>query len=317
MRKEILGFILCPYCKKANFKLTEQSRNDIEIRKGRLICQRCENIFSIHDGIIYLHKKFDKIVQKEQEAHIRMIKDENSLQFSEIEIKRSKLAIKNTLSFLKRTESCWTKGKKIIELGSGACWLISQLAKNHYCVALDINISSVNGLMVADTLTRNNNIFFERVNADMKNLPFKSCSFDIVIINAALHHSSDLPKTLKEIYRILASGGQLVLINEPVIGYLSESGRKRAISFKKMGFNEEMYSLHRWVCAFKDAGLNYKIYLPDNILDIIKLKGGIFKVFSNALRLTPRFIETGVIRLITKPSLIIFDGCFNAIIHKS
>jgi len=77
-----------------------------------------------------------------------------------------------------------------------------------------------------------------------------------------------------------------------------------------------MYSIQKWTYAFKNAGFSYKIYLPDNILDIIKLKGGVFKIFSNILRLIPQFMTKVIVRLITKPSLIIFDGCFNAIVRK-
>jgi len=83
-----------------------------------------------------------------------------------------------------------------------------------------------------------------------------------------------------------------------------------------MGFNEEMYSVQKWTYALKDAGFSYKIYLPDNILDIIKLKGGVFKIFSNILNLIPRFMAESIIRLVIKPSLVVFDGCFNAIVHK-
>lgn len=317
MKKDILDFVLCPYCKKNNLKLVKQSKNVLDIREGQLMCQNCKNIFSIHHGIIYLHKEFDKIVQKEQEAHRQMNKNKNSLRLSEIEVERSALATKNTKSFLKHLKSSWVEEKRIIELGAGACWLISGLAKDNYCVALDINVSPINGLRAADILIKeNNSVFFERISADMKSLPFENNSFDVVLISAALHHSSDLTKTLKEIYRILALKGQLVLINEPVIGCFGGSGRKMAIRFRKMGFNEEMYSIQEWIWAFKEVGFGYKIYLPDNILDIIKLKGKIFKILSNILRLAPLFIKKNIISLITKPSLVIFDGCFNAILYK-
>ena len=45
------------------------------------------------------------------------------------------------------------------------------------------------------------------VRANIKNLPFEDCSFDIVLCNHVLEHIDDDLKALKEIHRVLKKGG--------------------------------------------------------------------------------------------------------------
>ncbi len=47
-----------------------------------------------------------------------------------------------------------------------------------------------------------------RVLGDMNELPFVSNSLDLLIYSATLHHSVDIPNSLKEAARVLRSGGQ-------------------------------------------------------------------------------------------------------------
>lgn len=43
-------------------------------------------------------------------------------------------------------------------------------------------------------------------------LPFQNCSFDIIILNHSLEHSSNLTKFLKEVWRVLADGGIVIIL---------------------------------------------------------------------------------------------------------
>jgi SAM-dependent methyltransferase len=46
-------------------------------------------------------------------------------------------------------------------------------------------------------------------------LPFESETFDIVCCNAALHHMRDVPQTIREMLRVLRTGGWLVTLGDP------------------------------------------------------------------------------------------------------
>lgn len=46
-------------------------------------------------------------------------------------------------------------------------------------------------------------------------LPFESETFDIVCCNAALHHMRDVPRTIREMLRVLRAGGWLLTVGDP------------------------------------------------------------------------------------------------------
>ncbi len=69
--------------------------------------------------------------------------------------------------------------------------------------------ASMKLLSIAKEKTNNKGMY---VRAGLKNLPFKSCSFDNAIYIAAIHHlSGDRIRSLKESRRILKKGGQIII----------------------------------------------------------------------------------------------------------
>jgi SAM-dependent methyltransferase len=46
-------------------------------------------------------------------------------------------------------------------------------------------------------------------------LPFESETFDVVCCNAALHHMRDVPQTIREMLRVLRTGGWLLTVGDP------------------------------------------------------------------------------------------------------
>ncbi len=65
--------------------------------------------------------------------------------------------------------------------------------------------------------------------ASVSSLPFNEDMFDIVSAFEAYYFWPDLPKDLKEIYRVLKPKGKLILVNE---GYLCNNEKKREIAQK-------------------------------------------------------------------------------------
>jgi SAM-dependent methyltransferase len=48
----------------------------------------------------------------------------------------------------------------------------------------------------------------------MTHLPFEDGSLDAITFNASFHHTPDMPKTLRECFRVLKPGGTIAMVNE-------------------------------------------------------------------------------------------------------
>lgn len=104
----------------------------------------------------------------------------------------------------------------VLDLGGGSAWVSELLSKLGYCpITFD----------VAEPLLRLGRRRFEREGlrylgaaGDMTRLPFRSGSFDAIIVIDALHHVPDLESVFHEAYRALTAGG-LFLIAEPGEGH--------------------------------------------------------------------------------------------------
>lgn len=94
--------------------------------------------------------------------------------------------------------------KKVLDAGCGTGWF-SKVAveEGGDVVSLDIGI---NLLKKVDKKCNS-----KKVNGDLLNLPFSSDSFDIVICSEAIEHTLSPKDAFKELVRVLAIGGILVL----------------------------------------------------------------------------------------------------------
>ena len=93
-------------------------------------------------------------------------------------------------------------GKKVLEIGCGTGEFTKRIAQTWADItAIDI---SPDLLEIARETTPNVNVRFHIQNVE--NLDFEDGSFDVVIGSSILHHLN-LDPALKEIYRVLRSGG--------------------------------------------------------------------------------------------------------------
>lgn len=86
---------------------------------------------------------------------------------------------------------------EILDIGAGSCWLtalISKIPKVKKIYALDISDDLLKfiGVKVIDRL-KGEQEKIKFVCVDFKKLPFSDNKFDIIVIDAALHHARDLP----------------------------------------------------------------------------------------------------------------------------
>lgn len=98
-------------------------------------------------------------------------------------------------------------GKKVLDLGCGTGRLTKEL--------LDRGAEVV-GVDVSEEMLKILQKKFPQVKtvlADAENLPFEDEEFDLIIANFLIVHFKDLDSLFREVYRVLRSGGYLILTN--------------------------------------------------------------------------------------------------------
>ncbi len=98
-------------------------------------------------------------------------------------------------------------GMKILELGAGngALWSqnLDKLPKGLTIVLSDIS----EGILVDAKNEIGDNAEFQYTVFDAQKIPFADNTFDLVIANHMLFYCDDIPKTLKEVCRVMKKGG--------------------------------------------------------------------------------------------------------------
>lgn len=277
MKKELLKIIKCPCCNSNSFSIFKNKANKIEIREGHINCKCCKKQFSIKKGILDLLYNPSKEIINEQKGWVEADYNKRLLKEKKVKTLQQYLKELNSLhwkshfnNFNYISNKLDLKGNEnVLDLGAGRCWSTVEFAKKGCnCVALDILFEKFIGLETADIYFNKDKVYFERILGNMNKLPFKDETFDIVFSTASVHHSSNLNQLFKEISRVLAKNGKLVLVNEPVRG-IFESSKLDCEEVKK-GINEHNYRLIDYLIAARKNRLKPKIYLPANVVDMLE-----------------------------------------------
>lgn len=101
-----------------------------------------------------------------------------------------------------------------------------------------------------------------KVIGDMNKIPFVDKFFDIVIISATSHHSNTPEVLCDELYRVLKSGGQCLMINDPIDGIIKQLGSDMTHD-RHDHINENEYGLFRYNRMFRNSGFRYKHLFSD------------------------------------------------------
>ena len=109
--------------------------------------------------------------------------------------------------------------RRILDVGAGNGWLARRLAGRYRVTALDVDATNA-GLGALDDPR------VHRVRGDLESLPLAEGSFDVVIVAAALHYCTDLPRALGEMARVLRPGGVAIIADSPF--YSDALSRNRA-----------------------------------------------------------------------------------------
>jgi ubiquinone/menaquinone biosynthesis C-methylase UbiE len=244
--------LLCPDCK---IKLET---------KGHLRCKSCGRIFSTHDNFFDLlpsHLSQEDLAEEYFwstdpregfDAHPSITLEMKRL---EIDFVREKM-----LPNLRLTG-------KILEIGSGACWLSSLIKLTRpetFVVASDVSPSA---LRKGEKLSRFLNSRIDAyVACKIESLPFETKFFDYVVGSAVLHHTRP-QEALIQISRVLKKDGKFVGTGETVIpraftaiwkSKLGLAGRRE----RNLGVKEGTYSFEQWKRFFNDTSFKSVRFSP-------------------------------------------------------
>jgi SAM-dependent methyltransferase len=158
-------------------------------------------------------------------------------------------------------------GRRILDVGSNTCWASAMFAGHGLeVVALDIAVHEMQGLATADWWFEAKDVYFERVLSLMFEPALASGSFDAVWCCEVLHHNhrSNLARTLRELYRLLKPGGQLIVVNEPVRALRSPKLHPGAEVAEFEG-HEHAYLRSSYVRATRAAGFQVNVFGPSRL----------------------------------------------------
>lgn len=275
MRETLLSLLKCGKCGNNVFSLESAESDSIEVKRGRILCGRCKSSNDIKDGIVDFLERADTSAMRERKAmdEDNYILDENGSRHritdETIErFKRSFLSMpegdgsylfkpggsfqsiaENSSRVYFSLNDLQLNGKEtVLEIGACFSYISFKFAqKGCNVVAIDIsNYMKAARLFIKEA-------YFERIFCDMHSTPFIDSTFDIIFGSAVLHHSKDLGRAFREMYRILKPSGKLVLINESARGVFE----KVHPVFKEMqekGFGDTSYTIPQWKDSAVGAG---------------------------------------------------------------
>lgn len=263
MRIELMEALLCPNCKSPNIKLYEIIKDDYEVREGHIECPECISVYQLINGVVELLAGVDDdtLIERNSRNKHRDWSIERQRPYINDNFAQPWLWPAFAANVEQGIDSIDLEGKIIVDIGAATCWATRMMAeRGATAVAVDISTS-----MLLDGESQfSQEVFFDRVAANMAVLPFRDASVHSIFFSASIHHTGDLKQVIKECARCLPDNGSLVLVNEPVFGNL-RNRKSFGEEDLSAGMNEHIYSLIEYQDAALSAGLQPIIFFPDSL----------------------------------------------------
>lgn len=279
-------YLLCPKCKSS---LVE--------RQKYYLCQSCGNRYFKDGSIVRM-------------LYVEKLKSNSKWEERYSEILDKKEYLQNYHDYKKKyftdTYEQLNETKKInniiyLEIGCGPFYLGSLIAKKcKLIIGID---NSYKSLMIAQAIMKKNKIKnYILIHGDIKNIPLKSNIVDLIYGGGVIEHFDDTGICLKELYRVLNSGGvsfntvPLLNIgsltyrqiwgnipNFPVIKQIAIFIHQKLLNGKHMKFGYELsflpstiYNLHRNV-GFNIVNIDkFKVFLAFDFIPSFLRKPFVF-----------------------------------------
>ena len=191
-------------------------------------------------------------------------------------------------------------GLEMLELGAGTCGtslLASKSDKVQGICASDISSKKMKDHVdrtAAHVGGNKEKIRFQEIDFNT-GLPFAEKSFDLVVFDAALHHSRNIWATLEECFRITRDDGYVIAQREAFLSPLSfKIATRRMIESKEVayGVSENAYLLAQYDYYFAANGFSMKAYpvYPNWKFSLLRpLNGLLFSKYNMIAKKEPDF----------------------------
>ena len=279
MRRNLLEILRCPSCKSGDLELDVHADSELEVSEGTVACDHCRRQWSVNDGIVDMLVAPPEVTKLETNGRARFVEDTRrtmpmddewllGLPESAFHVPAGKNRdFVDNLSALSEVAG-FGEGSRLLDIGAGNCWASWRLAaRGASVVAVDVSRVKYEGLESGAVQIAGHGQYFDRVLGEMENLPFDDESVDGCLFYATLHHSHDLRLAFAESARVLRPGGVVLAIHEGVSGMLRNNRllgirSVHEVDWQKYNWNEQVFPLHTYIRAAKEAGLAHKLMLP-------------------------------------------------------
>ena len=273
MRPACLELLRCPSCRHVPLELQAEVWGAQELREGTLRCVACEETFPIAGGVVEMLREPSEQAQEEIASIDSWLPAVNELTPLNDDWL---IGLPNTFHKGAQTDIALNlprllelidprPGQRILEVGAGTTWLSNVLAERGcFVVATDITRPLYVGLDSADVLMRHSGTVYDRIQAEMNDIPCVDASFDLIVANAVFHHSENLLETLTEMHRLLRPSGRIVFL-EPVVGPLNLSGKAYMARLHDEGLGDEAYPVWAYTRAARKAGFDCRLWVAPSV----------------------------------------------------
>ena len=130
-----------------------------------------------------------------------------------------------------------SSGQNLLDAGCGLCGPAIDIAKHYSDIHISaVTLSSMQFEIASEYIAENN--FDNKIRlflSDYHQLPFSDETFDIIYFFESIGYSYNLPKLVKEVYRVLKPGG-ILYIKEPFrkVGRLTTKEKKELLIMEKI-----------------------------------------------------------------------------------
>ncbi|MBI4549326.1 MAG: methyltransferase domain-containing protein [Candidatus Omnitrophica bacterium] len=286
MKESLSAIYRCLQCAQSRWEIVAVEKDSREIRRGELRCRNCRRVYPVRDGILNaLPEQLPEEVRHEKEhaeslgyvvtetGEKHAINRENIRRFKHLFLSLPEgdgshyflpggsfdNQAGNAERFYKTLDLLRLSGReRVLEVGASFGWSSWRFAQRGCeVVALDVT----NYLQTADLYFEKDGSYFERVTADMSDLPFEDSSFDIIFSHSVIHHCKDLKKLFREFLRVLKPGGRVVALHECAFGVFEDKAGAALQEAIHEGFNENAYTIPEWKRGAKEGGFkNVRIH---------------------------------------------------------
>lgn len=221
-------YLVCPQCQSSDLDHATDEPLGSPTATGFLVCRSCAGRYDVIDGIAHLHVDDHSWLSKQREAAgwESFASELGQLHYEGIGAPPVDFVIPYIddepwatmgRNFDRLVADVDLVGARTLDVGASRPWAAKQFALRgaQTSVAVDVNAHQVVGLGRGWAMAEEAGVELDLVVGDSERLPFADDWFDVVFISAAMHHTNFIRRLARELERVLAPRGTLIVANEP------------------------------------------------------------------------------------------------------